>query len=46
MNYKVSIFVNKFQVFIVSLIFWFAGVVMIWWVLILGRLWNWVSGHE
>lgn len=44
MNEETFIFVNKFQVFIASLIFWFAGFVMITWVLILSRLWDWVFG--
>jgi hypothetical protein len=44
MNDETFIFVNKFQVFIASLIFWFAGAVMISWVLILARLWDWVFG--
>ena len=44
MNDETFIFVNKFQVFIASLIFWFAGAVMISWVLILARFFNWVFG--
>lgn len=41
-NDETFITVNKYQVFIVSLIFWFAGVVMFSWILCLFKLWLWV----
>ena len=44
MNDETFIFVNKFQVFIASLIFWFGGAVMLTLVLNLGRLMDWVFG--
>ena len=44
MNDETFIFVNKFQVFIASLIFWFGGAVMLSCVFMLGRFYNWVFG--
>ena len=35
---------NKFEIFIASVIFWFGGAVMLSWVLSLSRLLDWVFG--